>query len=187
MPGLFLAGFGVDDEDAVLVEDQQVRLAGEDGRVATELKGVLVLDAYVVAALDLPVSVFVQERGMAGKPVGLVAVGGLAIPSLVASFEPDGPFAGSFSGEQAGEPCGPDVGELALCSRHDVDSRCWSWGIVTSLSVIGRRPLWADVISVVGARAVGGCQSGIRGLLMVAQRPLRIHFILAYQSLLRFR
>ena len=45
------------------------------------------------------------------------------------------------------------------------------------LSVIGRRLLWADVMSVVGARAVGDCQSGIKkpavGLLMVVQRPLR--------------
>ena len=59
MPGLFLAGLEVGDEDAVLVEDEEVRLAGEDGRVATELKGVLVLDADVVAALDPPVSVLV--------------------------------------------------------------------------------------------------------------------------------
>ena len=101
-----------------------------------ELKGVLALDADVVAALDPPVSVLVQERGMAGEPVGLVEVGGLAV-----------------------------VREVALCSRHDVDSWCWSWGIATSLSVTVRRPLWANVMSVVGARAVGGCQSGIRGLL----------------------
>ena len=133
--------------------------------MATELKGVLVLDAYVVAALGPPVSVFVQERGMAGKPVGLVEVGGLTVPALVPRFEPDGPFAGSFAGEQARELGGPDVREVALCSRHDVDSWCWSWGIATSLSVTVRRPLWADVMSVVGARAVGGCQSGIRSLL----------------------
>ena len=105
--------------------------------MATELKGVLVLDEYVVAALDPPVSVFVQERGMAGKPVGLVEVGGLAIPSLVASFEPDGPFAGSFAGEQAWEPGGPDVRELALCSRHGVGSRCWSWGITRVYRSVG--------------------------------------------------
>ena len=90
--------------------------------MATELKGVLVLDADLVTALDPPVSVLVQERGMEGKPVGLVEVGGLTVPALVACFEPDGPFAGSFASEQAWEPGGPDVGELALCIRHDVDS-----------------------------------------------------------------
>ena len=114
---------------------------------------------------------------MAGKPVGLVEVGRFTVPALVASFEPDGPFAVSFAGEQAWEPGGPDVGELALYSRHGVDSRCWSWGITASLSVGGSRPLWADVINVVGARAAGGCQVGIQGpavgLRMVAQRPLR--------------
>ena len=99
MPGQFLASLEVDDEDAGFVEDQEVGLAGEDGRVAAELKGVLVLDAYVVAALDPPVSVFVQECGMADEPVGLVEVGGLTVPALVPRFEPDGPFAGSFSGE----------------------------------------------------------------------------------------
>ena len=101
MPGLFLAGFEVDDEDAVLVEDEQVRLAGEDGGVASELQGVLVLDADLLAVLDPPVSVFVQERSMVGKPVGLVEVGGLTVPALVPRFEPDGPFAGSFADEQA--------------------------------------------------------------------------------------
>ena len=80
VPGLFLAGLGVGDEDAVLVEDEEVRLASEDGGVAAELliagrsvslyhsimalerkawKGVLALDADVVAALDPPVSVLV--------------------------------------------------------------------------------------------------------------------------------
>ena len=59
---------------------------------------------------------------MAGKPIGLVEVGGFTVPALVARFDPDGPFAGSFAGEQPGEPGGPDVGEIALCSRHDVDS-----------------------------------------------------------------
>ena len=67
VPGLFLAALDVDDEDAVVVENEQVGLAGEDGGLSAESEGVLVLEAYVVAAVGPLVSLLVEQGGMAGK------------------------------------------------------------------------------------------------------------------------
>ena len=74
-PGLFLAALDVDDEDAVVVEDEQVRLASEDGGLSAESESVLVLEAYVVAAVGPLVSLLVEQGGMLREPVGLVEVG----------------------------------------------------------------------------------------------------------------
>ena len=46
---------------------------------------------------------------MVQQPFGLVEVRGWFGPVLVVSLEPDGPLAGSFAGEEAGEPGCPDV------------------------------------------------------------------------------
>ena len=102
VPGLFLAALDVDDEDAVFVEDEQVRLAGEVGGLTAEAESVLVLEADLVTAVRPPVSLLVDQSGMAGKPVGLVEVGRFTVPALVMGFEPDGPFAGSFAGQETG-------------------------------------------------------------------------------------
>ena len=83
MPGLFLAGFDVHDENAVVLKDEEVRLAGEGGGVSAEAECVLRLDADVVSALEPLVAVLVEQLGMAGEPVGLVAVGRLTGPRLV--------------------------------------------------------------------------------------------------------
>ena len=102
VPGLFLAALDVDDEDAVVVEDEQVRLAREDGGLSAESESVLVLEAYVVAAVGPLVSLLVEQGGMLREPVGLVEVGRFTVPALVMGFEPDGPFAGSLAGQETG-------------------------------------------------------------------------------------
>ena len=68
VPGLFLAALDVDDEDAVVVENQQVRLAGEGGRVPAEAEGVLVFDAEVVTAVGPLVSLLVEQSAAALAP-----------------------------------------------------------------------------------------------------------------------
>ena len=77
---------------------------------------------------------------MPGEPVGLVEVGWLLGPILVVGFEPDGPLAGPFAGEETGQPGGPDVGEIALSGRHGADSTGRSWGLpqVYCRSSVGR-------------------------------------------------
>ena len=55
VPGLFLAGFDVDDEGVVAAVDDQVGSAGEGGGAATELETVLGFDVNVAAAF-FPVS-----------------------------------------------------------------------------------------------------------------------------------
>ena len=69
-----MAALDVYDEDAVVVEDEQVRLAGEDGGLSAESESVLVLEAYVVAAVGPLVSLLVEQGGMPREPVGLVEV-----------------------------------------------------------------------------------------------------------------
>ena len=86
----------------VLVEYQQVGLAGEDGGLAAEAEGVLSLNAGFVTAMGPQVSLLVEKSGMLGKPVGLVEVGRFTVRALVMGFEPDGPIAGSFAGEETG-------------------------------------------------------------------------------------
>ena len=75
VPGLFLAAPDVDDEDAVVVENQQVRLAGEGGGLTAEAEGVLVLEADGVTAVGPLVALLVEQSGMPREPVGLVEVG----------------------------------------------------------------------------------------------------------------
>ena len=149
----FLAGLDVDDEDVAAVDDEEIGPAGQHGGLALQAKGVLGLGEDVVAAGQELVPGPGQQGGVLDLPSDGVEVGRLASPPLVVGLEPGGVFAGTLSGDQLGQGGGPDVGKLALCSRHDVDSWCWSWGIATSLSVTVRRPLWANVMSVVGARA----------------------------------
>ena len=102
VPGLFLAALDVDDEDAVLVENKQVWLAGEGCRVPAEAESVLVLEADVVTAMGPLVSLLVEQSGMPREPVGLVESGRFTVPALVMGFEPDGPFAGSLAGQETG-------------------------------------------------------------------------------------
>ena len=83
VPGLFLAALDVNDEDAVVVEHQQVGLAGEGGGLTAESESVLVLEAYVVAAVGPLVSLLVEQGGMPREPVGLVEVGRFTVPALV--------------------------------------------------------------------------------------------------------
>ena len=99
VPGLYLAALDVDDEDAVVVENEQVGLAGEGGGLPAEAEGVLVLEADVVAAVGPLVSLLVEQGGMPGEPVGLVEVGGRFSLALVMGFEPDGPFARVLAGQ----------------------------------------------------------------------------------------
>ncbi len=126
--GALGAGLGIDDEDVVVGGDDEVGLAGEGGDAALEPKGVLCLDADVVAAvLELAASV-VQQRGVVQLPLGEVEDAGWTFPALVMGSEPLGSFAGAFAGEELGEPGCPDVGERAL-SGHVGRSRRQSMGI----------------------------------------------------------
>ena len=131
-PARPLACLDVDDEDTVVVENEQVRLAGEGGGVTAELEGVLAFEADVVAAPGPLVSLLVEQFGMAGEPVSLVEVGRLTVLALVTGFEPDGPFAEAFPGQEAGEPGGPDVGEVSSL-RHDTAP----WGGIAVVGLAG--------------------------------------------------
>ena len=97
-----MAAPDVDDEDAVVVENQQVGLAGEGGGLTAEAEGVLVLEADGVTAVGPLVALLVEQSGMPREPVGLVEVGRFTVPALVMGFEPDGPLAGPFTGEETG-------------------------------------------------------------------------------------
>ena len=83
VPRLFLAALDVDDEDAVVVENEQVGLAGEGGGLTSESEGVLVLEADLVTAAGPLVSLLVEQGGMPCEPVGLVEVGRFTVPALV--------------------------------------------------------------------------------------------------------
>ena len=123
-----------------LLRTSRSGLPARVGGLTAQAESVLVLEADVVAAAGPPVSLLVEQSGMQGEPVGLVEVGRFTVPALVMGFEPDGPFAGSFAGEQAGKPGGPDVGEIALSGRHGADSTGRSWGLprVYRRRVVGR-------------------------------------------------
>ncbi len=116
--GAFLAGLGVDDDAVIFAVGDDVGPAGQRCRFAAEFKPVLSLDIDVEAA-DFPVgSALVEQCGMGEQPLCLVEVGRLPGPVPVVGLEPDGPFAGVLTGEQARQPGGPDVGMFALSSRH---------------------------------------------------------------------
>ena len=138
MPGALLASLDVGYQDvAAAVQDQEIRLAGEDGDVAAEAETVLVLDADVVAALEPEVALLVEQDGVVGQPLGLIEVGGGLCPTLVVGFEPGGPLAAALAGEQAGQPSGPDVGEVPAGAVEagigPLEGR-WSLGVAWSLS-----------------------------------------------------
>ena len=110
VPGLFLARFHVDDERVVGAFYDQFGLAGQGGDAASEPEGVLALDANFLG-FGFPLGfLLVEQGGVVQQPFGLVEVRGWLGPVLVVSLEPDGPLAGAFAGEDAGQPGGSDVG-----------------------------------------------------------------------------
>ena len=98
----------------------QVGLAGQHGTAAPEVEGVLPFGQYRVALLLPPLTLLVKQGGVVQEPAGLVEVGGHAAPApaLVLGLEPGGPFAGTFSGEQPGQPCDPYVGTGGAKTGH---------------------------------------------------------------------
>ena len=84
----------------------------------------------VVALLLPPLTLLVQQGGVVQEPAGLVEVGGHAAPApaLVLGLEPGGPFAGTFSGEQPGQPCDPQVGSGGAELGHNrIPCGVWFW------------------------------------------------------------
>ena len=66
-----------------LLRTSRFGLASEDGGVAPQAEGVLVLEADVVTTMGPLVSLFVEQSGMPREPVGLVEVGRFTVPALV--------------------------------------------------------------------------------------------------------
>ena len=110
VPGLLLTGLDVDDSGVFAVEHKEVGPAAQSRGSSPQPEGVLPFDVDGVAAVFRFLPLLVQQRRVAHQPLGLVEVGGLLGPFDVMGFEPDGPLAGVFAGQEAGQPGGPDVG-----------------------------------------------------------------------------
>ena len=132
------AGLGVDDRYLVPSPGDQVGLASQHGTAAPEVEGVLPFGQYRVALLLPPLTLLVKQGGVVQEPAGLVEVRGHAAPapSLVLGLEPAGPFAGTFSGEQPGQPCDPQVGSGGAELGHNPIPSAFGFGD-TRLQSIG--------------------------------------------------
>ena len=149
--GAVVAGLGIDDDGFVFAVGDDVRPASQRRGLAAEFKPVLCFDVDLKAA-DRPVlDSLVDEGGVVEHPLGLVEVRWDAFPALVMGLEPDGPLAGVLTGEEAGQPGGPDVGEVAANSRHGFALAASVVGDSSSLLMAEPGPLRAAVIKIVWA------------------------------------
>lgn len=91
------------------------------------MEDALVLDRYGVTAV-LPVRpLVVEQRCVAGEPLGLVEIGACPGPTTVIGPEPTGPVARVLTGNQAWWPGGPGVRVLPALG-HGAAPGSWALG-----------------------------------------------------------